>query len=296
MLTYPEIDPVIFSIGFLKIRWYGLMYVIGFLLAWWLAKRRCQRPDSPVTPEQVDDLVFYVMLGVIVGGRLGYILFYGWANMAEDPLYIVKIWQGGMSFHGGLAGVLIAMWLYGRKLGKPFFEMTDFVSIGGNDLKQFFFAADREKDLLPIGALVVIVLGGIYSGFFTPTEAGAAGAAAALLVAVLKGSLTWRRFWRVLVDTGLVSVSILLLIIAASMYSRMLTLSTIPQQATMMFAEAGLSLMGFMLIYLVLVIIMGMILDSTSIMIPRLGTGTCPTWDPCCLLTVSQRKRPRRAF
>lgn len=127
--------------------------------------------------------------------------------------------------------------------------------------------ATALKKLLPIAVLVVIVLGGIYSGIFTPTEAGAAGAAAAILVALAKGSLTWRRFWRVLVDTGLVSVSILLLIIAASMYSRMLTLSTIPQQATMMFAEMGLSLMGFMLIYLLLVVLMGMILDSTSIML-----------------------------
>ena len=121
--------------------------------------------------------------------------------------------------------------------------------------------------LAPITALVIIVLGGIYSGFFTPTEAGAAGAAAAILVALVKGSLTWARFWKVLVDTGLVSVSILLLIIAASMYSRMLTLSTIPQEITMMFSNAGLGLMGFMMIYLILVVIMGMILDSTSIML-----------------------------
>lgn len=121
--------------------------------------------------------------------------------------------------------------------------------------------------LLPIATLVVIVLGGIYSGFFTPTEAGAAGAAAAIGVALIKGSLTWSRFWRVLVDTGLVSVSILLLIIAASMYSRMLTLSTIPQEVTLLFSDAGLGLFGFMMIYLVLVVVMGMILDSTSIML-----------------------------
>ena len=123
------------------------------------------------------------------------------------------------------------------------------------------------RKLAPIGALVVIVLGGIYSGVFTPTEAGAAGAAAAIIVALLKGSLSWSRFWRVLVDTGLVSVSILLLIVAASMYSRMLTLSTIPQEMTSMFASLGLGLMGFMMVYLVLVVIMGMILDSTSIML-----------------------------
>jgi phosphatidylglycerol:prolipoprotein diacylglycerol transferase len=128
MLTYPEIDPVIFSILGLKIRWYGMMYVLGFLAGWWLARRRSRQPWSTISPQQVDDLVFYVMLGVIAGGRLGYILFYGWANMAEDPLYIVKIWQGGMSFHGGLAGVLIAMWLYGRKLGNTMWQMTDFVA------------------------------------------------------------------------------------------------------------------------------------------------------------------------
>ena len=133
--------------------------------------------------------------------------------------------------------------------------------------------------LLPITALVIIVLGGIYSGFFTPTEAGAAGAAASIVVALLKGSLTWSRFWRVLVDTGLVSVSILLLIIAASMYSRMLTLSTIPQQATMFFSDAGLGLTGFILLYLLLVIVMGMILDSTSIMLILL---------PLCLPVVAE--------
>ena len=133
--------------------------------------------------------------------------------------------------------------------------------------------------LLPIAALVTIVLGGIYSGFFTPTEAGAAGAAAAIVVALIKGSLTWAKFWRVLVDTGLVSVSILMLIIAASMYSRMLTLSTIPQQTTLMFAEMGFGLFGFMMVYLVLVIIMGMILDSTSIMLILL---------PLCLPIVTE--------
>lgn len=121
--------------------------------------------------------------------------------------------------------------------------------------------------LAPIAALVLIVLGGIYSGFFTPTEAGAAGAAAAIAVALVKQKLTFRRFWRVLIETGLVSVAILILIIAASMYSRMLTLSTIPQEITGGFIEAGLGLYGFLLVYVVIVIVMGMILDSTSIML-----------------------------
>jgi tripartite ATP-independent transporter DctM subunit len=121
--------------------------------------------------------------------------------------------------------------------------------------------------LSPIAVLVLIVLGGIYSGIFTPTEAGAAGAAAAILVALVRRKLSWSRFWRVLVETGLVSVSILMLIIAASMYSRMLTLSTIPNEISGLFSSAGLGLYGFLMIYLVVVIIMGMILDSTSIML-----------------------------
>lgn len=128
MLTYPEIDPIIFGLGPLKIRWYGLMYVIAFLLAWWLAKRRCDRADSPVTAEQVDDLLFYGMLGVIVGGRVGYALVYGWDQLISDPFYLFKITEGGMSFHGGLAGVMTAMWLYGRKLGHSIWRMTDFVA------------------------------------------------------------------------------------------------------------------------------------------------------------------------
>ena len=128
MLTYPEIDPIIFSIGPLKIRWYGLMYVVGFLFAWWLARRRCTRSDSPINSEQVDDLIFYGMLGVIIGGRVGYALVYGWSQLTSDPLYLFRITEGGMSFHGGLVGVMTAMWLYGRKLGHSIWRMTDFVA------------------------------------------------------------------------------------------------------------------------------------------------------------------------
>ncbi len=128
MLTYPEIDPIIFALGPLKIRWYGLMYVIAFLLAWWLARKRAIKSWSIIKPAQVDDLLFYGMLGVIVGGRLGYALFYGWDQLTSDPLYLFKITQGGMSFHGGLAGVMIAMWLYARHLGVGVWGVLDFVA------------------------------------------------------------------------------------------------------------------------------------------------------------------------
>lgn len=128
MFEYPRIDEVIFEIGFIKIRWYGLMYVIGFLVGWWLARRRCGRAGSPVSCEQVDDLIFYAMLGVLIGGRVGYVLVYGWAELAADPLYLFKITEGGMSFHGGLVGVMVAMGLYARRIGRTFFQIADFTA------------------------------------------------------------------------------------------------------------------------------------------------------------------------
>ncbi len=129
MLTYPDIDPIIFSIGPLAIRWYGLMYVLGFVGAWLLARKRTRQSWSIIKVEQVDDLIFYGMLGVILGGRLGYSIFYGWEAWLHDPLYVFKITQGGMSFHGGLIGVVMAMWLYARRvLGKRLIQVTDFIA------------------------------------------------------------------------------------------------------------------------------------------------------------------------
>ena len=129
MIVYPDIDPVIFSIGAVKIRWYGLMYVAGFLVAWWLARKRSQAEHSPIrTTEQADDLIFYAMLGVIVGGRLGHALFYSKTSFFDDPLYFFRIWEGGMAFHGGLIGVMFAMWLFGRKLNLKMWQVTDFMA------------------------------------------------------------------------------------------------------------------------------------------------------------------------
>ncbi|MEM1079318.1 MAG: TRAP transporter large permease subunit [Pseudomonadota bacterium] len=197
------------------------------------------------------------VLGMLIPPSLLLIIYGVLAEQSVGSLFLAAIVPGGLlAFVFGLGIYLMAT------LRPRLVMQTDRPTVIEGETWP-----TAARKLAPIFSLVVIVLGGIYSGFFTPTEAGAAGAAAALVVALLKGSLTWRRFWRVLVDTGLVSVSILLLIIAASMYSRMLTLSTIPQQTTMLFAEAGLGLMGFMLVYLVLVVIMGMILDSTSIML-----------------------------
>lgn len=128
MLTYPKIDPVMFQLGPIKVHWYGMMYLIGFGLAWWLGRRRAALPNSPLTQEQVSDAIFYGALGVVLGGRLGYILFYNLPEYLNSPLNILKVWQGGMSFHGGLLGVLIAMWLFSLKVNRRFFELTDFVA------------------------------------------------------------------------------------------------------------------------------------------------------------------------
>ncbi len=127
MITYPQIDPVALALGPLKIRWYGLMYLIGFAVAWFLARSRARRPEFGWKIEWVDDLIFYLAVGLIVGARLGYTLFYGMAGILADPLSLLRIWEGGMSFHGGLLGVALAIWLFGRKVGKSFFETADFV-------------------------------------------------------------------------------------------------------------------------------------------------------------------------
>jgi phosphatidylglycerol:prolipoprotein diacylglycerol transferase len=128
MFVYPHPDPVALSIGPLHVRWYGLMYLVGFLAAWWLARRRAAQPHSTWTPAAVDDLIFYCALGVILGGRLGWMLFYGTEHLLENPLSIVRVWEGGMSFHGGLVGVLCALALFARRYRKPLVDVFDFTT------------------------------------------------------------------------------------------------------------------------------------------------------------------------
>ncbi len=128
MLTYPQIDPVLVAIGPLKIHWYGLMYLVGFAGVWILGQRWARRPWSPIKPEAIEDLVTYGAMGVILGGRLGYILFYNFSEFLKDPLILFKIWQGGMSFHGGMLGVFIAMWLFGKKQNCTMLQLTDVIA------------------------------------------------------------------------------------------------------------------------------------------------------------------------
>ena len=128
MFTYPNFDPVAFSIGPVAVRWYGIMYLAGFLFTWLGLRARAKLPWSKVGPAQVDDVVFYAALGAIVGGRIGYMLVYGLSELVADPLSLFTVWKGGMSFHGGLSGVLIAMAIYGRRAGVRFFDITDAIA------------------------------------------------------------------------------------------------------------------------------------------------------------------------
>ena len=128
-LPYPMIDPVLVEIGPFALRWYALAYIAGIVLGWRLVRRLVQRPGWQVTPEAIDDLVFYVTLGVILGGRIGYILFYQPSQYLTHPLDILAVWRGGMSFHGGLIGVLAATFLFARSRGLAFFEVTDALAV-----------------------------------------------------------------------------------------------------------------------------------------------------------------------
>ena len=125
-MMYPQIDPVALSLGPLQIHWYGLMYLFGFVGAWVLGRIRAERYGWTVT--EVEDLLFYGAIGVIVGGRLGYVLFYDLAANLAAPINIIKVWQGGMSFHGGLIGVLTAFWWFAKKTNRSFFTVSDFIA------------------------------------------------------------------------------------------------------------------------------------------------------------------------
>jgi phosphatidylglycerol---prolipoprotein diacylglyceryl transferase len=128
MPVHPFIDPVAITLGPIRLHWYGLMYLVGFAAFWWLGTLRARRPDSPLTPQQVGDLTFWGVVGVILGGRLGYVFFYNYGALGEDPLLLLRIWEGGMAFHGGLVGVLVVMWWWAHRVGTTFLRIGDFVA------------------------------------------------------------------------------------------------------------------------------------------------------------------------
>lgn len=123
-----NLDPVAFRVGDIEMHWYGVTYLIGFALGWWLGRLRAAKAGSGWTKQQVDDLLTLVMLGVIIGGRLGYVLFYDFGSYLRDPLEIFKVWHGGMSFHGGLLGALAAFWYFAKTRKMSFWAVSDFVA------------------------------------------------------------------------------------------------------------------------------------------------------------------------
>jgi phosphatidylglycerol:prolipoprotein diacylglycerol transferase len=128
MINYVPFDKVAFALGPLQVHWYGITYLAGFAAAWWLGRVRARQPGSTWKVEDIDDFLFYLMLGVILGGRIGYLLIYGREQVAADWRYIYRIWEGGMSFHGGFAGVLLGAVWFARKQGRSIADVFDFTA------------------------------------------------------------------------------------------------------------------------------------------------------------------------
>ena len=129
MIYFHDIDPIAISLGPIKVHWYGIMYLLGFTAAWWLGRKRIAAGRLPgVDANGFSDLLFYAMIGVVVGGRVGYVLFYNLPLFMDNPLYLFKVWDGGMSFHGGLMGVILVMFWFARRTKRTFFQVSDFIA------------------------------------------------------------------------------------------------------------------------------------------------------------------------
>ncbi|MBF0165570.1 MAG: prolipoprotein diacylglyceryl transferase, partial [Magnetococcales bacterium] len=129
MIAYPHFDPIALQLGPIAIRWYGLMYTLTFVLGWPLLQWQARRQRLDISPDRLADLVMAVLLGVILGGRFGYIFFYNFNAYLENPLAILRVWEGGMSFHGGLLGVLLAGLYFSRKVGPSFLVVMELLAV-----------------------------------------------------------------------------------------------------------------------------------------------------------------------
>lgn len=127
-LAYPEISPIMFELGPIVIRWYSMAYIVGILLGWWIMAKRVSKYNLPLSKTNLEDIAFFFTLGVILGGRLGYVLFYGTSQFLRDPLEIFAVWHGGMSFHGGIIGVIIALLYVSHKIKYSFLKVTDLLA------------------------------------------------------------------------------------------------------------------------------------------------------------------------
>lgn len=126
---YPDISPIAISFGFFDLRWYSLAYLFGIVAAWLLVAAKIKKYALPITKSQLEDLVFYATIGILLGGRLGYVIFYGSDLFKENPLEIFALWHGGMSFHGGITGVILALYYGSKKIGYPFLSITDLAAL-----------------------------------------------------------------------------------------------------------------------------------------------------------------------
>ncbi|WP_457913857.1 prolipoprotein diacylglyceryl transferase [Candidatus Gillettellia adelgis] len=127
-LAFPKFDPIIFSIGSFSLHWYGVMYLIGFIFAIWLALRRASQVESDWTKDEIENLLYTCFLGVVIGGRIGYVLFYNLSLFLHNPLYLFKVWNGGMSFHGGLIGVILIITWFSYRTQRNFLQLSDFIA------------------------------------------------------------------------------------------------------------------------------------------------------------------------
>ncbi|CAA0079799.1 Prolipoprotein diacylglyceryl transferase [BD1-7 clade bacterium] len=129
MLVHPNMDPVAIDLGFVQIHWYGLMYLAAFAFAYWICRFRAKQGRAPFRPDQVDDIVFFVAMGTIIGGRLGYMLFYNFGTLVADPVSLFRIGSGGMSFHGGLIGVMLGLGYWARREKVAIGDIFDFAAL-----------------------------------------------------------------------------------------------------------------------------------------------------------------------
>jgi phosphatidylglycerol:prolipoprotein diacylglycerol transferase len=130
MIHFPQIDPVAMAIGPISVHWYGLMYLFGFIAAYLLGLYRIKYKEAPLTAPQLNDFIFvWMVLGVVLGGRVGYVILYQWSYFLQHPMYLFQMWEGGMSFHGGMVGVWLAAFIYGRVHHVAFFDLTDMAAL-----------------------------------------------------------------------------------------------------------------------------------------------------------------------
>ena len=208
-IILPEFDPFVISFGEFGIRWYALAYIAGLLGGYWILRREARRPRAPLSPKAVDSLLNHVIIGVILGGRFGYVAFYNPILFATNPIEIVMVWKGGMSFHGGLGGVALAMWIFARKHGLPVLAVSDRVAMV-TPIGLFLGRLSNFVNAELYGRVTALPWGMVFPGSDGqprhPSQLYEAGLEGLVLGAVML--LGWRRGW--LGTTGRLTATLLI--------------------------------------------------------------------------------------